>query len=425
MRRPDQSLHRIALLILLQGCAGSAPPPPEPVAISAALPAPGPEKEPVCRVGPDGGPPRRSERGIGGTGAPPALLADRGIGGTGIVGVITGFASLCVAGREVAYAPDLPIVEDGRTTATTALRAGQVAMVEADATLTARRVAIRHEVVGPVQGPEQGLLRIAGQRVAVSQQTLGLAMPPAGAWVAVSGFRDGEDVIHATRIDRVRPGGAGAEGQGTTGTLVRGSLLREGGTIRIGTLEVRPAPGLRLPSEQRVVVTGRWMDGILLADNVQTEPGPAAQFGPRVAVVVIEGYAGLNQGRLVLTRSEGGRTGEPARRSVVELERRPDGTLHPAMVRDLAPAGRAGLGGGAEARGGQGVRGPSRAIQPAPMPNRATDGPRGGGGAAQSPEPSGRPGMRGRGAAAGDAGATAGGIAAPTSAPGNGPPRGR
>ena len=38
----------------------------------------------VCRFGPDGGPVVVADRGIGGTGAPPAMarVADRGIGGT-------------------------------------------------------------------------------------------------------------------------------------------------------------------------------------------------------------------------------------------------------------------------------------------------------------------------------------------------------
>ena len=434
MCRREWRLGTVALLAFLQGCSVLAPPADVSVPVGAALPAEGP----VCRVGPDGGPPRVGERGIGGTGAPPALSAERGIGGTGIVGVITGFASLCVAGREVGYGPDLPVSEDGRVVAVGGLRAGQVVAVEADGALMARRVAIRHEVVGPVQGMELGLLRIGGQRVAVSALTLGVAAPGAlgvsapgalgvaapdgGAWVAVSGFRDGDGVIHATRIDLVRPGGAGAEGLGSTGAVVRGMLVREGGTVRIGTLEVRAAPGVRLRDGAVVVVSGRWMDGVLLAEDVRAEDvragfGGDAFFGPLVGVVVIEGYAGVNEGRLVLTRAESGRSGGPARRSVVELERRADGTLRPALVRELGAGGRSGLGeAGAEHAGsrGAGLGGPRHGSQPAPMANRGIDGSRGASGAGRTGDGVGRAGGPARGLVGGDAGGgpgVAGGVA--------------
>ena len=396
MRRPEWRLAAAVALLLAQGCAVSAPPLSTPLPISAALPAEGP----LCRVGPDGGPPQTADRGIGGTGAPATLQADRGIGGTGIIGVITGFASLCLAGREIVYGPDLPITEDGRTTAVTALRAGQVAAVEAGPTLTARRVAIRHELVGPVQENEAGILRIAGQRVAILPQTLGVQAPPKDTWVAISGFRDTDGMIQATRIDPL-------PGPGNRDILVRGILLHEGNTFRIGTLEVRPAPGIRLRIGQPVVVTGHWRDGVLLAEDIQPEPGTHSYFGPMIGVVVIEGFAGVNEGRLVLTRSEGARSGEPDRRSLVELERRPDGTLHPATVRELGALGRvAAAPGAAPGRAGpdhsggraEGAGTTVRPMQAAPVPNRAINGTRGSNDPGQRPEGAGRGPSRGRGA---------------------------
>jgi hypothetical protein len=119
----------------------------------------------VCQIGPDGGPliahsaptgsklvglnpaglkPTQSkqaataqhgldqtilaERGIGGTGTPPGNpeLADRGIGGTGIVGVITGFASVCVDGLEIAYDRSAAVDIDGAAGTPAALRVGQI-----------------------------------------------------------------------------------------------------------------------------------------------------------------------------------------------------------------------------------------------------------------------------------------------------------
>ncbi|MBV8397362.1 MAG: hypothetical protein JOZ17_01325, partial [Acetobacteraceae bacterium] len=107
---PVRAAGLLAILLLaVSSCARpEAHRPPTP-------PQSGEATHEVCRVGPDGGP-LLSDRGIGGTGAafkvPPAVAdrgiggtgaafapsnwADRGIGGTGIIGVITGFASVCL-----------------------------------------------------------------------------------------------------------------------------------------------------------------------------------------------------------------------------------------------------------------------------------------------------------------------------------------
>jgi hypothetical protein len=66
--------------------------------------SPTPTTPGMCQIGPDDGP-AVADRGIGGTGIDDNAIqtADRGIGGTGIVGVITGFSSVCVDGLEVSY----------------------------------------------------------------------------------------------------------------------------------------------------------------------------------------------------------------------------------------------------------------------------------------------------------------------------------
>ncbi len=147
-------------VIALAGCRSSAPETPQPgTRASAAV---------TCRVGPDGGP-AVADRGIGGTGEPKRRVADRGIGGTGIIGVITGFGSVCVNGFEVAYDPAVPVSVDGRPDGADILRVGQLAAIEASggtgAMLHARRLAVRHEVVGPVEAAPggTGALRVAGR----------------------------------------------------------------------------------------------------------------------------------------------------------------------------------------------------------------------------------------------------------------------
>ena len=59
--------------------------------------------------------PQWSDRGIGGTGgaSQPTRSADRGIGGTGIIGIITGFASVCLDGVEVHLDAVTPVYVNG------------------------------------------------------------------------------------------------------------------------------------------------------------------------------------------------------------------------------------------------------------------------------------------------------------------------
>ncbi len=136
------------VLLALAACGGPPPPPAAPSAATRVTAGPA-----VCRVGPDGGRPV-ADRGIGGTGAPNVQTADRGIGGTGIIGVITGFASVCVAGEEVALPPNLPATIDGQPGSVDDLRAGQVIAMQAAGpadSLLAREIVVRHVVIGPVQ----------------------------------------------------------------------------------------------------------------------------------------------------------------------------------------------------------------------------------------------------------------------------------
>lgn len=400
MRRPARLL---AFALLTASCAspdiGYAP--------AAAEPPPADTGATVCKVGPDGGPVlgdrgiggtgaasgavQTAERGIGGTGATAGGMrsADRGIGGTGIIGVITGFASVCLDGREVALDDAVPVLVDGERASATALRAGQLAVVEAAGTSTAlqaRSVAVRHEVSGPVEAvAADGALRVAGQRVAISGETWG-GVPRPGEWVAVSGLRRPDGVIAATRIDRRAPGGDLVT---VHGPLVVGP----DGTLRIGALEVQPAMGIPVAAPgQFVTAFGHYRDGsVLLAESVTPDvlaEDPVAYFGRSVGVVVVEAYASVGGGRLRLGRRldavpPPGLGPFTARRAVVEFERRGDGALVATAVRE----GSARLG-RQEGMSGQ----PGSAPQPgpgggAPAPGRGASGPGGGPGGQAAPAP--------------------------------------
>ena len=300
----------------------------------------------VCRVGPNGvpvlsergtggssGTARTVDRGIGGTGIRPGALhhADRGIGGTGIVGVITGFASVCLDGREVALGDAVPVLVDGERASGAALRAGQLAAVRATGSgtaLAALAVAVVHEVSGPVEAlAGDGVLRVAGQRVAVSAGTWGETAPRLGDWVAVSGLREPDGVIAATRLDPRAPGDP---------VTVHGMLRREGSTLRVGTLDVRPAAGgLSASPGQYVAVTGRYRSGRLLADAISADvlaENPEAYFGGDVRVLVVEAYASGSGGHLQIgsgldVAAAPGLGSVTTGRAVIELERRDDGSL--------------------------------------------------------------------------------------------------
>jgi hypothetical protein len=222
----------LALLLVawLACCARLGPPEPAHSPASVARPH-------VCRTGSDGGPAeevRSAERGIGGTGSPaePAF-ADRGIGGTGIVGVITGFSSVCVDGLEIRLDPDVPVTLQGKVTSTASLRAGHLVVVRSRdlaGALHATNIAVRYEVSGPVERVEDDgrVMIVAGQRVVVAPSTWSGSDVRRGDWVSISGLRNPAGDIVASRVDRRSPGRI----------TVHGQLATDGSALRIGSMVI-------------------------------------------------------------------------------------------------------------------------------------------------------------------------------------------
>lgn len=317
-------------------------------------------------------------------------VADRGIGGTGIVGVITGFASVCLGGREVTFDPDLPVMVDEMPAFPADLRAGQLAAIEAanaGSGLRARRISVRHEASGPVESVEaNGIVHVAGQRVHMTDQTWGGGLPQVGEWLAVSGLRGADDTIEATRVDRRAPGMV----------LVHGVLLREGETMRVGALEIRPVDTHRLLPGQAVTVSGRYADGVLYASTLTPDvlaENPVAYFGPSVGAFVLEGYVSDAGGRLRLGRWTANSISAfgpvmPGR-AVVEFARGGNGALRTMSIHmpPAAPNGPVRPISGAS--GGGAFRPPPmepRHLMPAPLPNRSMNAPTGQGfGTGQDP----------------------------------------
>lgn len=383
----------------------------------------------MCRFGPGGAPPDMSnqaqieppgpvDQGIGGTGAPLRHLADtvpidQGVGGTGlapagevqrsgptggrlgVVGVITGFGSVCVDGLEIAYDPATSVTLDDVPATFGALRVGQVVALDASGgpAPQASSVAVRHEVSGPVERLEPGLAVIAGQRVYLSDPVWGVEALRPGAWVAVSGLRDGLGVIHATRVDPRRPGQV----------RVRGHLV-PGVPLRIGGLTVRASSpsldaGIRSDPKGIVEVTGRYVDGRLLADSVVPDllaRDPVSYFGAGVERYVVEAYTtadpdGLRTGDGLRAAYQGPDAFSGGRRRIIAMTRDVKRTgLVATGITNVAPSsGQAGApaggarpaagpstpSGGPGPQGGVGGTtragppgGETQALAPAPMP---------------------------------------------------------
>lgn len=379
-------------LALLAGCAGpAAPPPPAPLAAAPTAP--------LCRIGADDGPPaplRLAERGIGGTGISAEEGGDRGIGGTGIVGVLTGFASLCVNGLEVGT--DAEAAEEPAAGLRLPLRAGQVVVVEAGGpaeALQARSLALRLELVGPVEVVTEDGFRVAGQVLRLEPGFRGRRDWRPGDWVAVSGLRRPDGRIGATRLDAAPPGRV----------LLRGIARRQGGMLRVGTLPVRSSLAMDVPTGIPLLLAGPLQDGVLRPDRVeidwlQTEP--ERHFGPGIGRIVIEAYVGLEAGTLRLGAARlpaaGLAAGGAPRRAVLDARRQGDGRLAPQELRapgqapgarDTALPGLPGAGRPGEA--GRGVPA-SRAAPGREESGGRAPGPGGGVGGGMAPGGMGAPG---------------------------------
>lgn len=228
--------------------------------------------------------------GIGGTGATARANESRGgIGGTGIVGLITGFASICVAGEEVQFDLDTPVSDNGQPTSARDLAVGQVVVVQAipaGGALRARAIAVLHALAGPIEAIDvsAGSLRVLGESVKVLSPSA-LSGLQRGDWVRLSGHRQADGVLAVSRI-AVLPGSSGYQAQ-VAGrvNVVTSDAMQVGGT-RV-QLDAR-AKASGIVRGQEVLAVGRWNGMQLIAQRIIPDP-TREQLGP-VRDVVLEGY---------------------------------------------------------------------------------------------------------------------------------------
>jgi hypothetical protein len=321
-------LAALLLLATLVSCAGPAP---EPIGEAAVV-----EPGVVCRIGHNGGP-AVAERGIGGTGAPAKRqVSDRGIGGTGIVGVVTGFASLCVVGLEVRLDKAVPISINGTAATTGQLRVGQLVVVRASGSVSApdsvvqvQTIAVRYEVSGPIEAVDigSGAMMVAGQRVMVQPATWMAARFGVGDWIAVSGLRQSDGTIIASRLDRA-PAGALA---------VRGPVIREHETTRIGGLVLHDAALATVKVGTFVSIVGRYRNGTAEVTSIEADlllEDPIGYFGIATDQMIVQAFVHVAPGVIKLSNGQQFAAGPAVqgqgksyRNAIVWLKRTADGSF--------------------------------------------------------------------------------------------------
>ena len=151
-----------------------------------------------------GGTGQKLLKGIGGTGQ---KVVD--IGGTGqklaVVGVVTGFASVCVNGEEVHFEDNTTVTVNGEPANTSSLAVGQVVSITADKTpkgWTASSISTNDAVAGPItKFTKPNRAEIAGQTVNLPRELTAAAgnnQFAVGQNVRVQGLRLSNGEILAT-----------------------------------------------------------------------------------------------------------------------------------------------------------------------------------------------------------------------------------
>ena len=242
--------------------------------------------------------------GIGGTGIKSAQINTRGdgIGGTGITntgvhGTITGFGSILVNGLELQFNHKTTVASDGKPTSLEALRVGQIIQAVAhskDGKYDLSALEIQHAVTGPVTAIDAATetltvlgqnvrLNLAGDKTAIAAfKTL-----QAGDIVSVSGLRQADGTIIATRVDQTA---------NDDRILLRGTATAVTATsMRVGDLDipiaqVPSAPGAQPPQTgAQVFAAGRMINGKFVPDVVSGNT--PLTFDEAVTAVSLEAYA--------------------------------------------------------------------------------------------------------------------------------------
>ena len=268
------------------------------------------------------------ESGMGGTG----ITADGGMGGTGIsaehggfggtgdaviahllpqntqgsiaiVGVVTGFASICVNGEEVFYDKNTPVYDNGMAAKLSSLTTGQMVMLKADKVggqLRARAIGLFDAVSGPVEQLDSKHLQmqVMGQTVQLDQMTMQqMRALDAGTTVRVSGHRLASGEIVATKVSANNKNTSGKTNAASTLGIVT-SLTQDGFAVngtpvnsaQINSNDRNMLSKLKVGSEVRV--GGDWNGSAIKAKHIEAQP--IKNILNRANTAIMEGFARLD-----------------------------------------------------------------------------------------------------------------------------------
>jgi len=223
-----------------------------------------------------------TNKGIGGTG----LEADSGIGGTGIVGVITGFGSICVNGLEVHYHTDTPVDLDGKKISSEALSIGQVVAVRAhgkEQSLIAHEIHAFHQITGPITAVDVSAKKIKVMGQSVNANDTQINSMQVGQWVSVSGLRNDNGSIEASRIDQTME-------RKIARTI--GRLSMQGNKVYVGGIKIDGISKISNNSNADARLTGVWDGNTFNVKDIK--PGPVSDLLQRVEVFNLQGIASNN-----------------------------------------------------------------------------------------------------------------------------------
>lgn len=224
-----------------------------------------------------------SGHGIGGTGD----LAENGFGGTGIVGIITGFGSICVSGLEVHFYNNTPVEMDGKSYSSSSLSIGDTVVVNASGKeefLVAREIHVYHQVVGPITSIDLNghTIQVMNQLVNANQAAIrGLQI---GQWVSVSGLRESNGNIVATKIETVSL---------QKSSQLVGNITHIGNAYYIGSTKIE---GLVNPNNLNpnadFHLSGNWNGNAFRV--LEMSLGPVSRTLDKVEIIHLQGIASGN-----------------------------------------------------------------------------------------------------------------------------------
>jgi len=231
--------------------------------------------------------------GIGGTGID-------GIGGTGIaaLGVVQGFGSIFVNGREYFLEENTRISIDGRPATEQDLQIGDVVLVKGIVGRSGQAQGLsvegRHAVQGKVDkvSAARNSITVLGQEIRVAPDSL--VRSEQGAALKLRDLKRGD---HVTVSALARPGGGWGATEITRGAAARadapfllratvGAVSADKTRVRVGgqRVQIRQAPLVLRPG-QRVMVSGHYDNGVLRAETIQSDVIQLGKPGDRVEMI--------------------------------------------------------------------------------------------------------------------------------------------